>query len=110
MSSRPNAIGSDGVLDIYASTLTQDGAMHVAERCLDNGSCTTPDDSSITTYGSNAAIGTGNLAACVSADFNYDERLQTVRPPFFPLLNDVWTFSNWREIPEPCWADSGGCP
>jgi hypothetical protein len=106
----PNAIGSDGALDIYASTLTQDGAVHVAERCLDHGSCTAPAGSSIATYGSNAAIGTGNLAACLSADYNYDERLQTVRPPFFPVLNDTWMFSNWREIPEPCWAEAGGCP
>ena len=104
----PNAIGSDGVLTIYASTLNQSGSMHLVQRCLDSGSCLV--EGSITTYGSNASLGTGNLAVCVTADYNFDERLDILRPPFFPVLDNAWTFTNWREIPEPCWVESGGCP
>lgn len=106
----PNAIGSDGTLDIYASILSQSGEVHVAQRCLESGNCVTPGGAGIAIHGSIAAIGTGNLSVCVSADYNYDERLQWLRPPFYPLLSDVWTFSNWREAPAPCWVKAGGCP
>ncbi len=106
----PNAIGSDGELNIYGSILNQSGDMHIAQRCLDSGNCVSPGNSKIKTHGSHASIGTGNLSACVDAEFSFDERLEVIRPPFFPVLNNDWTFSNWQEIPEPCWAESGGCP
>jgi hypothetical protein len=96
-------------LNIYASILTQDGEVHVALRCLEKGNCTTPAGAAINTYGSIASIGTGNLSSCLSADFSFDSRLATLRPPFFPVLDEGWRFTDWREIPEPCWV-SGSCP
>ncbi|MFC2177402.1 hypothetical protein ACFLRH_03180 [Actinomycetota bacterium] len=106
----PNAIGNDREMHIYGSLLNQDGTFHLSKRCLESGNCVSPPGTTITTYGSIAAIGTGNLAACVSADYNFDERLEILRPPYFPLVNDHWSFGNWREIPAPCWLESGGCP
>ncbi len=106
----PNAVGSDGELHIYGSILSQDGELHIAQRCLESGSCVSPAGAAITTYGSIASTGTGNLSVCVAAEFNFDERLDVMRPPFYPLISDVWTFRNWQEIPEPCWAELGGCP
>jgi hypothetical protein len=107
----PNAIGSDNNIDIYGSLLNQDGELHIALRCLDSGNCRTPAGATISTYGSIASSdGAGNLTTCLAADYNFDERLETLRPPFFPTLNDDWRFNNWQEIREPCWVESGGCP
>ena len=106
----PNAVGPDGELSISASLVSQNGVIQVATKCLDNGSCRTDPGVRLYTYGSNTARAMGNLNQCFEATYDYDPRLANLRPPFFPLLNDQWRFSNWREVTEPCWATPAGCP
>ena len=107
----PNSVGGDAVLNIYASLLNQNGQMQVAYDCGTSGSSITPSNSTLNTFGSNASLGTGNLGCCFTTrNYNFDDRLERLRPPLFPLLSDEWTYSNWREITRPCWADSAVCP
>lgn len=107
----PNSVGGDALLNIYASLLNQNGQMRVALDCGTGGSSLTPSGSTLNTFGSNASLGTGNLSCCFSTrNYNFDARLERLRPPLFPLLSDEWTYFNWREITRPCWADSAVCP
>ncbi|HHC07267.1 MAG TPA: hypothetical protein ENK55_00925 [Actinobacteria bacterium] len=106
----PYSVGTDRELNIYGALLNQNGAMRVAYDCGTSGSSLVPPASELNTYGSNASIGTGNMGCCFTPrNYNFDERLATLRPPFFPLLSTDWSYTNWREIAAPCWARPGGC-
>ena len=107
----PNAVGGDAVFNLYGSVLNQNGQMKVAYDCGTSGSSLTPSGSTLNTFGSNASLGTGNMSCCFSTrNYNFDSRLDRLRPPLFPLLSDEWTYSNWREVPQPCWIRATGCP
>ena len=107
----PASVGVDATLNIYASLLNQNGQMRVALDCGTSGSSLTPSGSTLNTFGSNASLGTGNMSCCFSTrNYNFDVRLDRLRPPLFPLLSDEWTYSNWREITKPCWVVSATCP
>ncbi|MCP3974880.1 MAG: hypothetical protein GY720_10345 [bacterium] len=107
----PNAVGSDALFNLYASVLNQNGQMRVALDCGTSGSSLTPSGSTLNTFGSNASLGTGNMSCCFSTrNYNFDDRLDRLRPPLFPLLSNEWTYTNWRETTQPCWVESGGCP
>lgn len=106
----PDAVGYDRQLDIYGSLLNQRDAMRVALSCGDDGSNLVPSASELNTYGSIASIGTGNMSCCFSPrNYEFDERLERLRPPLFPLLSDEWIYTNWRETTAPCWATEEGC-
>ncbi len=106
----PNAVGGDRELHIYAAMLSQNGSIATARSCGDDGSAQTPFHAELTTYGSFAAVETGDFAQSFQTrNYNFDERLDRIRPPFFPLLREEWTYTNWREITTPCWATAAGC-
>jgi len=106
----PNGVGSDRELFIYAAMLSQNGSIATARSCGEDGYPLTPSNSELTTFGSFAAVETGDMAqSFVSRDYNFDQRLDRIRPPFFPLLREEWTYTNWREITAPCWATAAGC-
>lgn len=113
----PNSVGSDRILDIYGALLNQGasgsssgGAMRVSYDCGRSGVVTVPAGSELNTWGSNASRRTGNMGCCFNPrNYNFDDRLDRLRPPFYPLLNEDWLYTNWRELPTPCWARDGGC-
>jgi len=106
----PNGVGSDRILDLYGAILNQGGAMRAAYDCGTGGRNIAPAGSELNTYGSNASQGTGNMSCCFDPrNYNFDDRLARLRPPFFPLLNEEWLYTDWRELPTPCWARDGGC-
>jgi len=112
----PAAVGIDNELTINAAILTQGGAFHVARDCGSSGNVLLPYSdgspiSELNTLGSFAMLHTGDVAAHFSPrNYGFDERFETLRPPFFPLLGDSWSFTEWREQPLPCWAIPGNCP
>jgi uncharacterized membrane protein len=95
----PRAAGNDGLHQFYAATLSQNGQVNVP--CGGY----VPGGTTLTNYGSNATLGTGNMSCCYSPrNYNFDLRLTQLRPPLFPLLSDKWTYTNWKESPIPDWA------
>ena len=36
-----------------------------------------------------------------SRTYNYDETLQRLRPPFYPILEGTWATYYWREVLPP---------
>jgi len=107
----PNSVGVDRVFNLYGSVLNQNGQMKVALDCGSSGSSLTPSNSTLNTFGSNASLGTGNMSCCFTTrNYNFDDRLDRLRPPLFPLLSDEWTYTNWREVAQPCWVRSASCP
>ena len=103
-----SAVGSDQVFNLYGAILNQNGQLKTSTNC--DGSTLNPSGSVLNMYGSNASLGTGNMSCCFSPrNYNFDPRLDRLRPPFFPLLRDEWTYTNWRETATPCWAQPAGC-
>jgi len=111
----PLSVGGDEELHIAAAFLTQGGVMRTARDCGDSGDPVLPDtggipDSELFLWGSRAHVGTGDMAAHFSPrHYDFDPRLEALRPPLFPLMKDEWDYSNWREIFVPCWAKDEGC-
>ena len=112
----PYAIGGDRVLNISAAMLQQGGTMWVARTCGYDGNDVVSQGSgypTLNTFGSQARRQTGNMSAQFSIrNYNFDSRLERLRPPLFPLVGETWTYGNWKEIQPPCWArpDSPNCP
>lgn len=111
----PRAIGGDGELNISAAMLEQGGTMWVARTCGYDGDDVVSQSSSspvLHTFGSQARRETGNMSAQFAVrNYEFDPRLERLRPPYFPLINDTWGFDDWSEIIPPCWArpDSANC-
>ncbi len=106
----PNAVGSDRDLFVYAAMLAQNGSVATARSCGDDGSPLTPSHSEFASFGSFASVETGDMAQSFETrNYDFDVRLDRIRPPFFPLLREEWTYTNWREITNPCWATTAGC-
>lgn len=112
----PYAIGADQYLNIDAAMLEQGGTMWVARTCGYDGSDVVSQGSStpvLHTFGSQARRHTGNMSAqFATRNYEFDLRLERLRPPLFPLLHDTWAYAEWREIIPPCWArpESANCP
>jgi hypothetical protein len=112
----PHAIGGDREFNVSAAMLQQGGTMWVARTCGEDGNDVVSQGSSyptLNTFGSQARRQTGNMSAQFAIrNYEFDQRLEGLRPPLFPLLGDAWTYGNWREIQPPCWArpDSANCP
>jgi len=111
----PYAIGGDNTLNISAAMLEQSGTMWVARTCGYDGSDLVGQGSgypTLTTFGSQARRQTGNMSAQFSIrNYNFDSRLERLRPPLYPLLGETWSYGNWKEIIPPCWArpESSNC-
>ena len=113
----PSSVGPDNELTFNAAILAQGGSFQVPRSCGDSsGSILLPYSggvpiSVLNTNGSMAILHTGDVAAHFGTrNYGFDTRFETLRPPFFPLLGDSWSFAEWREQPLPCWALAGGCP
>lgn len=106
----PSSVGSDNELTFYASLLAQEGSFHVARTCGSSGSVMLPYSggvpiSTLHTNGSMAIRHTGDVAAHFGTrNYAFDNRLEYLRPPLFPLMSDSWSYGNWRETSLPCWA------
>jgi len=106
----PSAVGSDRAMTLNGAILSQSGLLGVPRSCGTDGNVLTSSGSTLTTNGGIAKRFTGELSAHFSTrDYNFDSRLEGLRPPFYPLIGDSWSFAAWRELPVPCWA-RGSCP
>jgi len=111
----PSSVGSDDELHFSAAILAQDGSFQVAEDCGETGVPVLPQSggvpiSELNTNGSMAILHTGDVAQHFSPrNYGFDERLEYLRPPLFPLLGDAWDYTEWREQQLPCWATTAGC-
>ena len=66
---------------------------------------TNPGASTLFTSGSIATRTTGDIASHFYVrNYGFDERLEFLRPPFYPLLSDDWNYENWSEDSIPAWA------
>jgi len=104
----PYAIGSDRVMNVSGAMLQQGWTMWVALSCGQTGNPVVAKGSdypTLNTFGAQARRSTGNASAQFSIrNFGFDARLESLRPPLFPLLKDSWSYGNWRETHPPCWA------
>lgn len=111
----PHGVGNDNKMEINAAILAQNGNFNVARDCGDSGSPLLPYSggvpiSTLDFWGSMAKRSTGDVAAHFGTrNYNFDSRLEGLRPPLFPLFGDSWSYGNWQEIHLPCWATSAGC-
>ena len=106
----PSAVGSDKAVTINAALLSQQGVLRSPRTCGTDGSIIVASGSTLTTMGGIAKVDTGELSAHYSTrNYMFDPRLEGLRPPFYPLLGDSWSFEAWRELSIPCWA-RGYCP
>ena len=111
----PNAVGSDHVLNINAAMLAQNGSFQVARDCGSSGNPVLPYSggvpiSTLNTNGSMAIRHTGDVAAHFGTrNYGFDDRLESLRPPLFPLMGETWTYGAWTEVHLPCWAKPAGC-
>ncbi|MGZ5382811.1 MAG: hypothetical protein ACXWH0_02325, partial [Acidimicrobiia bacterium] len=65
----------------------------------------TPYNSTLITLGSIATRSTGDISGeFSSADYGFDELFEFVRPPFYPLIVNDWSYQDWTELPLPSWA------
>jgi hypothetical protein len=114
----PYAAGTDEELNIYAAMLIQgrnpaaDGHLFVSASCGSSGgyvtTTVTGNTPELTTWGSIAMRRTGWVSGHFAPrNYGFDQRLEILRPPMFPILGDAWEYANWRETNLPCWADDG---
>ena len=117
----PYAVGADRTLDLRGAILSQDDRWIVAWWCGDVNNGDTSQFSSSTgapvqegtggvlgtlnVTGSIASPGTGNPSGSFSPrNYGFDERFVFLRPPFYPLVGDDWSYENWSEDFIPDWA------
>lgn len=91
-----NASGNH--LTLEASVLTQGGVVN-GNTCSSSGTVEFTFRGSLTSQGTNPLSGT-----FTPRNYGFDPRLEFVRPPFFPLVNDRWWWQDWREMAIPDWA------
>lgn len=114
----PQANGTDDHLIVHAAILVQgtdpsvDGSIFSADACGKGGSILTDNYTAsgglpeLTMWSSISQRRTGSVSSDYNPrNYNFDPRLQQLRPPFFPLLSDKWEYGNWREGTLPSWAD-----
>ena len=103
----PNAVGTDLELNINASLLGQDSKWRVSRDCGDSGSPVTSPSAILYMTGSIATQSTGDIGSHFPERYYlFDDRLEYLRPPFFPLLDGEWTYEDWREDSLPDWASA----
>lgn len=113
----PSAVGGDNQLTINGALLSQQGILGTGRECGTSGDVILPTGgggpiSVLNVNGSIAKVRTGDLSSHFGTrNYGFDIRLERLRPPLFPLIQDTWRFENWRETTLPCWARQGspGC-
>jgi hypothetical protein len=76
-----------------AATLAQSGQWYT-----DTSSAT---HTSMTFTGSIATAQGGYASMFASRTYNYDQILQTLRPPLFPTIENSWSIQYWHEVSPP---------
>ncbi len=92
---------------IDASLLSQTNQLLVSRSCGTDGvELTDASETHLTFLGSIAQRGnTGSIYESVhDREYIFDQRLEYLRPPFYPLLEDEWHYEDWRELGAPDWA------
>ena len=104
----PGAVGNrvSGQFHIRAALLGQESRWRVARACGSSGSVlTSPGSSTLFTEGSIATRTSGDIAAHFSVrNYGFDTRLEFLRPPFYPLLSEDWSYEAWSEDRIPAWV------
>lgn len=104
----PDAVGNrvSEEFHIRAALLGQESRWRVARACGSDGSVLTdPGNSTLFTQGSIATRTSGDIAAHFSIrNYGFDPRLEFLRPPFYPLLSEDWSYESWSEDSIPDWA------
>jgi len=100
----PQATGSDGEFLISASLLAQNNTWRVPT----NAGLGPPSGNNweLTIDGSIATVGGGTAGGFSVRNYLFDNRLEFLRPPFYPLLGNDWSYEDWREVPLPDWAQN----
>lgn len=112
----PSSVGGDNELTINGALLSQQGILGTGLDCGTTGDTMLPLSGGypiavLNVNGSIAKVRTGDLASHFGTrNYGFDSRLERLRPPLFPLLQDTWHFENWRETTLPCWAQPSGSP
>lgn len=102
----PFATGGDRHFQLQAAILGQANRWLVADRCGLGGSRLTPSNSTLDVFGSIATKSTGAISGAFSTrNYNFDPRLEYLRPPLYPLLDGNWRYENWSENPLPGWVN-----
>lgn len=102
----PFATGGDRVFQLQAAILGQTNRWLVARDCGLGGSRLTPSNSTLNVFGSIATKSTGSISGSFSTrNYNFDPRLEYLRPPLYPLLDGNWRYEDWSENPLPGWVN-----
>lgn len=109
----PYAIGTtDRQMELWLAWLGQSpDSNRMAYSCGLSGNPVAPNNSTLDFYGSRASRKTESLAGgglFTFRNYGFDDRLEFLRPPFWPLLVDRWNYQDWREHPLPEWASITG--
>ncbi|NIA25668.1 MAG: hypothetical protein GWP04_08880 [Gammaproteobacteria bacterium] len=92
-----NAVGDDRNMYINGALLAQ------YDRWRFSGYA--PSESHLYTNGSIATRNVGAIASYIKyRHYGFDSRLEYLRPPMFPLLDNDWSYDNWKEVTLPDWA------
>lgn len=108
----PYAVSNvDDELELWVAWLGQDvDANFTSLACGRNsGSGATPNYSNLDFHGSRASWRTSAMSGnsrFYTRNYQFDDRLAFLRPPFWPLLVDEWEYEDWQEDPLPAWAQS----
>ena len=102
----PNATHNDRVFNVNASLLAQTNAWRLGYSCGQSGSRLTPDNSTLNINGGIHSKGSGGnpSGSYTKRNYYYDDRQAYLRPPFYPVLGDDWSYQDWKELPLPAWA------
>ncbi len=102
----PFATGGDRHFQLQAAILGQTDRWLVARDCGLGGSRLTPNNSTLDVFGSIATKSTGSISGSFTTrNYNFDPRLEYLRPPLYPLLDGNWRYENWSENPLPGWVN-----
>ena len=83
------------VLTWRAATLAQGGKWRTNRGSNDGR------HDSMTYIGAQATADGGYASMFLSRQYDYDENLQRIRPPFYPIIEGSWTARYWREVEPP---------
>jgi hypothetical protein len=78
-----------------AASLAQSGQWHTYQGALDGL------HNSMLYIGSQTTSGGGYASMFSTREYQYDDTLQRLRPPFYPILEGSWDTYYWREVKPP---------
>lgn len=114
----PQVVGSDLSFEWRGAVLSQGTRWGVAQWCGATGESVRIDDDGSLVKAPNGSFAamtfTGSMAFRNTPNINFtmfprtyvfDPRLAYLRPPFYPLIGDDWSYDNWSENFIPDWAN-----